>query len=98
LFVYATETDGYFLSEYTKALKQVGESDWMTFEKFNGYYRLAASNYMKDTTPEKTFWNAEHHNFWFDINKSQGLGGNGGNASFKEYLDAKMKAYKEYVK
>jgi hypothetical protein len=53
---------------------------------------------MKDTTPEKTFWNAEHHNFWFDINKSQGLGGNGENASFKEYLDAKMKAYKEYVK
>lgn len=97
LFVNTVQTNSYFFREYTQALKTAGESKWMTFDHFNTYYCTAEAIYGKYTTPEKTFWNGEHHNFHFDVNQSEGLNTNYGNASFREYIDAKMAAYDSFV-
>lgn len=97
LFIYTVDEGGYYENEYVYILKEVARSKWLTFDEFNSWYRLASANYSQYTTPGKTFWNAEHHSFYFDINKSEGLGSGSGNASFAEYVDAKLEAFYNHV-
>lgn len=89
--------NGKFLEEYTVALKRVAEGEWLTTEKFDSLYEIARANYAEDTKPEKVFWNAENHSFLFDLSHSDGFGTEYGNASFKAYLDAKLKTYRRLV-
>ena len=89
--------NGKFLEEYTVALKRVAEGEWLTTEKFDSLYEIARANYAEDTKPEKVFWNAENHTFLFDLSHSDGFGTEYGNASFKAYLDAKLKTYRRLV-
>ncbi len=88
---------GMYVDEFREVLIEVAKSDWLTTEKFNSLYAIAEGNYARYTRPGKTFWNAEWHNFSFDLNRSNGLGSSDGNASFKEYLDAKMKVFGSFV-
>ena len=98
LYLYTIDREqGKCLNEFTEALKKVAKSEWLTTEKFNSLFEIAKANYSQYTTPGKVFGNAQGHYFKFDLNRSSGLGSADGNASFKEYLDAKLKAYKSYV-
>ena len=99
LYVNTVDSEkGQYLEEYTNALKKVAESDWLTTEKFDSLYEIARANYAEDTKPEKVFWNAENHYFLFNLTYSDGFGTEYGNASFKAYLDAKLKTYRSYMK
>jgi len=89
---------GMYLKEFEAVLKDVAQSDWLTMDKFETLYYVASGNYSAYTRPGKVFWNAEHFNFQFELHKSDGLGTEGGNASFDEYLKAKRKAFESYVK
>ncbi len=93
LFRLTVNEGGYYMDDYTYQLKLVAASKWMTTEHFNEYYSLASKNYATDTTPEKTFYNAQYHNFTFDLNKSDGLHTDRGNTSFEEYVTEILKTF-----
>lgn len=97
LFRLTVNEGGYYVDDYTLQLKLVSASQWLTTAKFNEYYSLASGNYAGDTTPDKTFYNAENHDFSFDLNKSDGLNTDRGNASFEEYVTAILKSFYEYL-
>ncbi len=96
LFRLTVDKGGYYITEYTQKLNLVAESKWLTTDQFNKYYNAASSNYAEDTKPDKTFYNAEHHHFTFDVNASKGLGSSKGNASFAEYVEAILRTYQKY--
>ena len=98
LYLYTIDREkGKCLNEFTEALKKVEKSEFLTTEKFNSVFEIAKANYAQYTTPGKVFHNAQGHYFKFDLNRSSGLGSSDGNASFKEYLEAKLKAYRSFV-
>jgi hypothetical protein len=70
----------------------------MKEETFEGYYFLASRNYSSYTKPDKVYYNAGNHKFSFDLNASAGLASDNGNASFSEYLNAKLAAYRRYLR
>lgn len=96
LYLFTVCEGGYYTEEFKEALKRVAESEWLTMDKFTAVYETAYKNYIGETRPDKTYGNAANHQFHFNINASEGLGSTGGNASFREYLDAKRKAYETF--
>ena len=97
LFRYTTNKGGYYNEEFAQQLKLVAESKWLQPENFEKYYETASKLYARYTKPSKTFHNADHHYFGFDINKSEGLNTDHGNATFKEYITAKMASFHKYM-
>ena len=97
LFNFTVGQNGKYLGEYTTELKQVAASNWLKPETFEGYYAIASRNYSAYTKPEKTFYNAEHHAFTFNINASAGLNTNYGNSTFAEYVKAKLESFHGYL-
>lgn len=97
LFIYTVDEDGYYIDEYTAALKEVAQSEWLTGEKFDSVYETACGNYKEDAKPDKNFYNAGEHRFRFDNQFSAGLGSTWNNASFEEYIEAKMRYFYEYI-
>lgn len=97
LFCNTTDKGGYYNEEFALHLKMVSASKWLLQETFAEYYSTASRNYFLYTTPGKTFYNAQHHSFEFDLEKSSGLNSDSGNASFTEYITAKMAAYNKYM-
>lgn len=98
LYIYTVNKGGYYVEEFTEVLERVAGSKWLTVEHFNETYKTAFARYAEDTKPAKTYDNARNHNFCMEIEKSDGLDGTRGNASFAEYLEAKLKSYHKYVK
>ena len=97
LFRYTVDEGGYYTAEYALQLKIVAASKWLQTENFANYYDIASRNYFLYTSPEKTFYNAENHNFRFDLEKSDGLNTDRGNASFEEYATAILETYQKYM-
>ena len=97
LFRYTTDRGGYYNDEFALQLKIVAASKWLQPETFEEYYNTASRNYFLYTTPGKNFYNAEHYYFGFDINKSEGLHTDHGNATFEEYINAKMASFDKYM-
>lgn len=97
LYIHTVNKGGYYVEEFTEVLKTVADSKWLTTEQFASVYETAFGIYAGDTKPTKTYDNAQNHNFFMSINESAGLGSTKGNASFEEYLKAKLEAYKKYV-
>ncbi len=97
LFIYTVDAGGYYIDEYAAALKEVAKSEWLTTEKFDSIYNIAYDNYKNDTKPDKSFYNTEHHSFQFSNTQSGGLNSTFTNASFAEYIEAKMSYFEEYI-
>lgn len=97
LFRYTVAEEGYYKSEYVEALEQVAYSKWFKFTNFEKWYASARNNYADSTKPSKKFYNAEYLQFSFDINRSAGLDRWDANASFADYVYAKMDAYQRHV-
>ena len=88
---------GYYIEEFKDVLQQVADSKWVTAEYFREVYNIANRNYLEATKPEKKYDNARNHSFSFRLNESAGLSSAWGNASFSEYMTAKLEAYYSYV-
>ena len=88
---------GYYIEEYTTALKDVFNSKYLTFEKFEEIYNIAKGNYSSKTTPSKLYYNGECHDFSFSLERTKGLNTSDGNASVKEYLEAKKDWFLQYI-
>lgn len=96
LYIYTVDEGGYFVSEFADVLKSVSTSEWFTTAKFNTIYDIAYNNYKNDTRPDKEFYNAKGYRFSF-TNESTGGLNSGDNASFSEYITAKMSSYNKYI-
>lgn len=97
LYIHTVNAGGYYVEEFREVLKQVAESKWLTLEHFTNVYETAYALYAEDTRPDKIYGNAGNHKFSMRLQESAGLDSTRGNASFKDYLEAKMAAYKKYV-
>lgn len=98
LYIHTVNEGGYYVEEFTEVLKKVEESKWLTVEHFKNVYDIAYALYREDTKPSKTYDNARKHNFIMNMEQSAGLDSTGGNASFKDYLEAKRATFSKYVK
>ena len=98
LYIHTVNRGGFYNDEFQAVLETVAASKWLTVEHFNGIYETAYARYLDDTKPAKTYDNAKNHNFCMNLNESSGLGSTEGNASFAEYLEAKLASYRKYVK
>lgn len=90
---YTITGNGLFTEEFKTELDKVADSEWLTYDKFSNIYNIALNNYKDDVVPDRTMKNVHNFDYRFDINKSSGLSSSGGNASFKDYIDAKLKFY-----
>lgn len=90
---YTITRTGFFTEEFKAELDKVADSEWLTYDKFSKIYEIAFNNYKDDTVPDKTMHNVYNFDYKFNIDKSSGLGSSNGNASFKDYIDAKLKFY-----
>lgn len=97
LYIRTVCEGGFYTEEFRNVLQKVADSKWLTTEQFNGIYETAFALYVGDTKPEKKYGNATNHNFYMNLKESAGLGSTEGNASFEEYVTAKLKAYHSYV-
>lgn len=97
LFRLTVDEGGYYIQEYILKLKQVAASKWMTTDCFNEYYYIASTNYFNYTTPDKEFHNAQGCDFYFSLDESKGLNTGDGNASFAEYVTAKLNAFYQHL-
>ncbi len=57
LYKYSVCRGGYYVDEYTAALKKVMENELLTMDKFKEYYEIAKKNYSDKVTPSKNFNN-----------------------------------------
>ena len=89
--------DGFYIEEYTEALKEVYGSRYLTVRKFEEIYNIAKGNYSGKTTPSKLYYNAENYDFSFSFERSDGLNSAGGNASVSEYLAEKKDYFLGYI-
>jgi len=87
---------GDYLKEFKEVLETIAESKWLTTEHFNSVYEKALLHYAEDTMPDKVYENAGRHQFSLDNSLNAGLHSTKSNASFSEYLNAKMEAYQKY--
>lgn len=98
LYIHTVNRGGLYTEEFTNVLQTVAESKWLTVENFNGIYETVYANYVGDTKPDKIYDNAKQHNFFMNLKESAGLGSTEGNASFEEYINAKLESYRKYTK
>ena len=88
LFLKTVCTGGFFISEYTEALKAVDASKMLTIDNFSAVFNLAASLYSADASTSKNYNNANGYKFRFDINRTCSAG-DSKNMSFADYITAK---------
>ncbi len=86
--------DGLLYEEYVKALDEVAKSKWLTNEHFETYFETAKKNYESFVAPDKDFDNASKGAFKFTLDGVYN-GGNDINMSMSEYLERKLKTYRE---
>lgn len=96
LYRYSVDKGGYYTEEYTQVLLQVAENQLLTPEAFEARFNTAASLYRDLVTPERNLRNAEGRDFSFDLNRGGSASG-GDNMSFKDYITAKMDAFRGFM-
>ena len=98
LYIYTVNEGGYYVEEFKKVLEKAADSQWLTIEQFHKVYETVFQHYSGETKTEKVYENAVAHNFLMDLERSDGLDSTEGNASFAEYLEAKVGAYRKFSK
>jgi hypothetical protein len=98
LYIHTVNKGGFYTEEFKEVLERAAASKWLTTEHFNSIYETAYAHYAEDTKPEKAYSNAQNHAFRMSNTLSDGLGSTEGNASFAEYLKAKLATYEQYTK
>ena len=96
LFRYSVDKGGFYTAEYTKVLLEVAENELLTADAFARRFAIAEGLYADQVTPERYLKNAEGRDFSFDLERTGSASG-GSNMSFKDYMDAKMAAFREYM-
>ena len=96
LYRYSVDKGGYYTQEYTQVLLEVAENELLKPESFEARFNIAKSLYADQVTPERNLKNAEGRDFSFDVSRSGSASG-GDNMSFRDYINAKMSAFRSYM-
>ena len=96
LFRYSVDKGGFYTAEYTQVLLEVAENELLTADAFAQRFAIAQSMYANQVDPERNLKNAQGRDFSFDLNRTGSASG-GSNMSFKDYITAKMTAFRGYV-
>lgn len=96
LYRYSVDKGGYYTQEYTQVLLEVSENELLKPESFEARFNIAKSFYADQVTPQRNLKNAEGRDFSFDLNRSGSASG-GDNMSFRDYINAKMSAFRSYM-
>ena len=96
LFRYSVDEGGFYTEEYTKVLLEVAENELLTAEAFEKRFDIAEGFYADQVTPQRNLKNAEGRDFSFDLERTGSASG-GSNMSFKDYITAKMSAFRSFM-
>lgn len=96
LFRCSVDQGGFYQKEYTQVLLEVAENELLTAEAFEKRFDLAKTHYADQVTPERQLKNAEGRDFSFDLQRTDSASG-GSNMSFKDYITAKMSAFRGFM-
>ena len=96
VFRYSVDKGGFYTQEYTQVLLEVAENELWNPESFEARYNIAYGFYKDLVKPERNLNNASGRNFSFDLNRSGSASG-GDNMSFRDYINAKMSAFRSYM-
>ena len=96
LFLYSVVKGGFYVKEFADVLEQVSANELLKPDSFATRYHTAAALYGQDVTPERSLQNANGEDYSFDINHTDSASG-GSNMSFKDYITAKMNAYRRHM-
>ena len=96
VFRYSVDKGGYYTQEYTQVLLEVAENELLKPESFENRFNIAKSFYANLVKPERNLNNASGRDFSFDLNRSGSASG-GDNMSFRDYINAKMSAFRGYM-
>ena len=96
LFRYSVDEGGLYKAEYTQVLLEVAENELLTPEAFEARFNIAENLYADQVKPERNLKNAEGRDFSFDLNRTGSASG-GSNMSFKDYITAKMSAFRGFM-
>ena len=97
LYVNTVCRDGYYIEEYTEALKEAFNAKCFTHKKFEEVFNILKANYSSKTTPSKPFYNTQGRDFSFSLEKNDGVNSDRGNASVQEYLKLKKEYFLGYI-
>lgn len=95
VFIYTVDKDGYFVSEYAKALEKVAGSRYLVATTFNTIFNKAKNNYSSLCKPGKSFENANGYKFSFSNNTKTDKESSG-NMTFAAYLNAITNTFNTY--
>lgn len=96
VFRYSVDKGGFYTQEYTQVLLEVAENELLKPESFEARFNIAKGFYENLVKPERKLQNAEGRDFSFDLNRSGSASG-GDNMSFRDYINAKMSAFRSYM-
>ena len=96
LYRYSVDEGGFYQSEFTQVLLEVAENELLTPEAFEDRFVIARGLYADQVTPERNLRNAQGRDFSFDLERSGSASG-GSNMSFRDYILAKMSAFRGYM-
>jgi hypothetical protein len=96
LFIHSVVKGGLYVGEFAKVLERVAENTLLNPDTFGSWYHTAAHLYSKDVTPERFLHNSDGRDFSFDLNRTGEIHTDD-NLSFKDYITAKITAWKGYM-
>lgn len=91
LYIHTVDYGGFYVNDYTKVLKDVVKSDYLSKDRFSSIYKIASDNYKSYTVDNKLFKNAD-----YDLSFSDSEGEY--NKTFYDYIDGVWDVYNYYVK
>lgn len=91
LFLYSVCQGGYYVSEYAQKLQQIASSQWMDEVYYTTVFGKAQKLYGRYTGPGKSFHNGGGHTFTMTLDPA------GGNLSFRQYSQSKLKTLSRYL-
>lgn len=96
LFTKSVVSGGFYVSEFTEALKKVAAHQIFLPETFAARFEQARALYEADATPSRDYKNAKDYDFKFDINKTAEAW-ESANMSFANYINAKQATLKSVL-
>lgn len=88
LYLYSVVRGGFYVREFADVLRRVEQNELLKPEAFGRYFDRSSTLYAGEEIPGRTLFNAEGRQFAFTLEN-----GIGGNLSFENYVNQKMRYY-----
>ena len=96
LFLLSVAKGGFYVKEFAQVLEQVAANELLKPDTFASRYYTVSAIYGQNVTPERELHNAYNDDYSFNIQHTDSASGDS-NMSFKDYITAKMNAYRRHM-